>query len=185
MKRLAIYAFKDKDGIVDDYVFFFLKALKEKCEKVICVTDGKILSKYNSVFDDLNVNIYYTESFGSYLLSYQHGLKETSDCHELYDEIILCNNTLFGPVYPLDEMLLQMESKNVDFWSVARHLYRQQKLDGTYEDKVQEFIYPYFLSFNKKVFLSDSFISFSVLLMKNSNIIMGRSLLMIFIVLNF
>lgn len=160
MKRLAIYAFKDKDGIVDDYVFFFLKALKEKCEKVIFVTDGKILPKYNSYFDDLNVNIYYTESFGSYLLSYQHGLKETSDCYELYDEIILCNNTLFGPVYPLDEMLLQMESKNVDFWSVAKHLYKEQKLDGTYEDKVQEFIYPYFLSFNKKVFLSDCFISF-------------------------
>ena len=160
MKRLAIYAFKDKDGIVDDYVFFFLKALKEKCETIICVADGYVKPKYLSSFEGLNIKLVCCSSYGSYIKSYQLGLNEIGDKLGSFDELIFCNNTLFGPLYPIDDMLSQMACRNVDFWSVAKHLYKDFMHIDSREDEILTTIYPYFVSFTKKVFLSDCFCSF-------------------------
>ena len=40
--RLAVYCFYDKDGIVDDYVIFFLRNLRQSVAKICCVVNGEL-----------------------------------------------------------------------------------------------------------------------------------------------
>ena len=35
MKRICVFAHWDKDNTIDDYVVYYLNALKEICEKII------------------------------------------------------------------------------------------------------------------------------------------------------
>lgn len=41
MNRIGIYFFYDKDGIVDDYVPYFLEKLKPFCRRLVVVASGK------------------------------------------------------------------------------------------------------------------------------------------------
>ena len=40
--RLALYCFYDRDGIVDDYVIYFLRELRKTVSKICCVVNGKL-----------------------------------------------------------------------------------------------------------------------------------------------
>ena len=42
MKRLCIYFFYDKDGIVDDYVPVYLQAMQEFFSEICVVVNGKL-----------------------------------------------------------------------------------------------------------------------------------------------
>ena len=42
MKRLCIYFFYDKDGIVDDYVVYFLKKIRNFCDELCIVSNSHI-----------------------------------------------------------------------------------------------------------------------------------------------
>lgn len=60
-KRLAIYFFYDKDGIVDRYIQYFLKDLRDNLDYLLIVSNGKlnsegkiILEKYGEVLEREN-----------------------------------------------------------------------------------------------------------------------------------
>lgn len=39
-----------------------------------------------------------------------------------YDELVLLNDTFFGPFYPWQKVFCQMKKSNCDFWGLSRHL---------------------------------------------------------------
>ena len=45
IKRLGIYFFYDADGIVDDYVYYYLESLRPFCQELCAVINGKILEE--------------------------------------------------------------------------------------------------------------------------------------------
>jgi len=48
-------------------------------------------------------------------------LISTSDIISEYDELILFNDTVFGPLYPLDDMFSKMAGDDCDLWRVTKH----------------------------------------------------------------
>ena len=40
--RLAVYCFYDRDGVVDDYVVYFLRELRKNVSRICCVVNGKL-----------------------------------------------------------------------------------------------------------------------------------------------
>ena len=161
MKRVAIYAFYDKNGIVDDYVFYFLKALKEQCSKIICVVNGFIEDKYKSSFSESEIELVIRENLGFDAFAYKKGIEILSSELLNYDELIICNNSFFGPIYPLTEMFCKMESKGLDFWGVTKQPRYDFRIHECQEfDYVNEHIQSYFVAFSKKLFLSEQFKSF-------------------------
>ena len=53
MKRVVIFAHYDKDNIVDDYVIYYLKALKEVASEIIFVSCNPILNNMTNTILDL------------------------------------------------------------------------------------------------------------------------------------
>ena len=98
MKRLALFAGYDKDGIIDDYVVYYLRELS-KVADIIYVADCampkaeldkiypytiKAMAQYHGEYD-----------FGSYKRAYLYAKK-----HKIldnYDCLILCNDSVYGP----------------------------------------------------------------------------------------
>lgn len=122
MKRLGIYFFYDKDGIVDDYIPYMLKNLRPFCEEVCFVSNGKINQGKKGIEPFIDVCLE-RENKGFDVGAYKEALFHYGwDKLAEYDEVIMMNYTLFGPVYPFDEMFEKMDAqKDLDFWGITKH----------------------------------------------------------------
>lgn len=152
MKRMLVYFFWDKDGVVDDYVTYCLNSFKPFCSKILVVVNGHIndagFSKISSIADELLIRENKELDVGAYKYAFEQiGWENLS----LYDEVIVTNFTLFGPVYPLEQMFSKMDSQSCDFWGLVN--YPVKKLGITVKNHLQSC----FVSYRKKLLSSPDF----------------------------
>ena len=74
MKRVAIYFFYDKDGIVDGYVDYFLEDLKKNLDRLIVVCNGKLTSEGRKKFSKYTSEIIVRENKGFDVWAYKEGI---------------------------------------------------------------------------------------------------------------
>ena len=56
------------------------------------------------------------------MLAYKEGLERIDyNSQDLYDEVLLVNQTCYGPVFPFSELFGEMEKRDCDFWGVSAH----------------------------------------------------------------
>ncbi|MBS7577281.1 MULTISPECIES: rhamnan synthesis F family protein [unclassified Enterococcus] len=120
MKRIAIYFFYDSAGTVHDYVDYFLTDLSKNTQKIITVVNGSLdeankkkLLKFGEVIE--------RENHGLDVGAYQEGIRKLGSDLKSYDELILLNNTIMGPLYPFKETFDKMDqNKEIDFWGLTK-----------------------------------------------------------------
>ncbi len=120
IKRYAVYVFYDKNGKADRYCDVFLNGLKKEVDFLQVVVNGDIdkdsYNRLGAIADDILVR----PNEGYDVTAYKTGiLKPGFDKLVGYDEVIICNDTLYGPLYPLSEMFEKMNSTDVDFWGLT------------------------------------------------------------------
>lgn len=159
MRRCCICVFWDKNGIVRDYVTYYIKGLQEVCEKVYFAVNGEISEDGRKKLEELGAEIFVRENkgldFGAWKTSVEKiGYEELSK----YDELILTNTTCYGPIYPLSEMFDEMEKRDCDFWGITKHPATDNyMIPDDEKTKIIEHIQSYFTVFNKKIVLSEAF----------------------------
>lgn len=146
MKRLAIFAFYNGKGLINDYVVTYLKYLKEVSDSIIFVADNepnvKELSKIYPLVSHIESYHHGEYDFGSYKIGFKYA-KEHCLLDDV-DEIILCNDSCFC-VDSLKQAFDKMSTKPCDFWSMTA--------SNEYEPHLQSF----FLVVKKKLFNSEVF----------------------------
>lgn len=160
MKRIAIYNFYNKRGVVEDYVRYFLKAMSEFCEYICVVVNGSVNLEGEKSLSELSSALYIRENKGFDSWAHKYAIGKIG-CDEIqkYDELIICNSTFYGPVYPLHELFDEMESRKADFWGISRYPYSEIKdvSDPGKIYKIPSHIQSYFVAFRKKVLQSPAF----------------------------
>lgn len=158
-KRLLIFFFYDKDGIIDKYVTYMLSDMKKNVEKIIFVSNGKIESKSRSEISSLADEVIERENKGLDVWAYKEALESVgwSDLKG-YDEVILMNSTIMGPVYPFKEMFDHMDAQDVDFWGITK--FHKVPFDPFGLIKcgyIPEHIQSHFIAVRKSVLCSENF----------------------------
>lgn len=155
MKRLMIYFFFDKDGIVDAYVPYFLNKFKPYCEEICTVVNGSItdaskrkLKGYSSVVLERE-NIGFDSGAFKQAIEY-YGFEKLKE----YDELIVANFTMFGPIFSPKEIFDKMENSKCDFWGITKAPATNTVFANT---KVNEHIQSNFLVYRKKLLSSNDF----------------------------
>lgn len=120
MKRLGIFVFFDKNGFLDDYKVYFLKELKKNVERLEIVINGIITDSGLKILQEFgNVTIRSNEGFD--ITAYKENIARLGQENiEQYDELVLCNDTVFGPLYPFQEVFDEMASREADFWGLTK-----------------------------------------------------------------
>lgn len=146
MKRLAIFAFYNGKGLINDYVVTYLEYLKEVSDSIIFVADNepniKELSKIYPLVSHIESYHHGEYDFGSYKIGFNYA-KEHYLLDDV-DEIILCNDSCFC-VDSLKPAFDKMDTKSCDFWSMTA--------SNEYELHLQSF----FLVVKKNLFSSELF----------------------------
>jgi Lipopolysaccharide biosynthesis protein len=120
IKRLAIYFFYDKDGIVDDYIPYMLTDLKKNVSQILVVCNGNLTPESREKLEKYTSNILVRENKGFDVWAYKEGMELYGwDGLAQFDEVILMNFTIMGPVYPFKEMFDDMDKRDIDFWGIT------------------------------------------------------------------
>jgi lipopolysaccharide biosynthesis protein len=121
-KRLGIFFFYDKDGIVDDYVSYFLNDLKLSLDDLLVVCNGVLTPEGREKFKKITDKILVRENKGFDVWAYKEGMEYFGwDALSNYDEVVLLNFTMYGPLYPFKNMFEDMNKKDLDFWGITVH----------------------------------------------------------------
>ncbi len=160
MKRLAFYVFWDKDGIVYDHVTDYLCGLKEVAQNVVLIANGLLSEDSRKKLERMGVDFLVRENRGIDFAAWKAAL-DRQGWNEVvkYDELILCNCTCYGPVYPFSEMFSVMEKRDCDFWGLNRQPDLPDKLIGPEEGSfpLKGHIQSYFYVFKKTALISECF----------------------------
>ena len=119
MKRAGIYFFFDKDGIVDQYVPFFISELHKVVDYIVVVINGKLTATGREVLVESADDLCVRENRGFDAWAYKEAIEYIGweDLHK-FDELVLANCTTFGPLFPFQETFEKMEADPCDFWGM-------------------------------------------------------------------
>lgn len=120
IKRVGIFFFYDKDGIVDDYITVLLNALNPHFERIVVVANGVLSVQGRKKLSSITTEIVVRENKGFDSWAYKAGHEYIGwDNLANYDELIMFNFTIMGPVNSFDEMFKTMDSRDLDFWGIT------------------------------------------------------------------
>ena len=126
MKRLALFAHYDPRAQVKRYVVHHLQALREVCDETWFVSTASLPEQELAKVRPICERAWTRENVGYDFGSWSDALDRVTLTD--WDELVLTNSSVFGPLWPLREAFERMSTKGVDFWgmtdsgSVAWHI---------------------------------------------------------------
>lgn len=119
IKRLGICVFYDNEGIVDEYVCYFLQELRPFLNELCIIINGEIKEEDFQKLGKYANKIIQRKNEGLDAYAYKEGLLSYGwENLKFFDEIIMCNTTCFAPIFPFEEMFNKIENKTCDFWGL-------------------------------------------------------------------
>lgn len=122
-KRAAIVSCYFSDGIIPETLLILLRGLREITDIIVLIGDCPVypteLEKLDEIVCYAKFQRHYQYDFGSY----KEGLKYLRssgllDSNEI-NELIMLNDSCYGPIYPFSEAFQRMESEPCDFWGMV------------------------------------------------------------------
>ena len=158
MKRLVIYFHYDPAGCIDTACRIAVQAV-QKYGRVVFVTNGTLAPADRVWVRQSGAGRIERENIGFDVGAYREALL-TLGREKLaeYEEIVLMNYTLAGPVCSLAAMFTAMDARpELDFWGLTRHYAMQSRRFG---GAVPEHLQSHFIAVRPRLFNSDDFWSY-------------------------
>ena len=158
-KRLAIYFIYDGEGKVDDYIPYMLEDLTQNVDDLFVVINGQLQEEEKDKLYKYTDRILERENVGMDVWAYKESIETLGwETLESYDEIVMMNYTIMGPVYPLREAFDTMAVKDLDFWGLTKFHKTDFDPFGTMpEGYIPEHIQSHFIVVRKSMVKSESF----------------------------
>ena len=160
-KRAGICVFSDRDGNADKSSLYLLCEMKKNLDKLIVIVNGRLSGPSYAKLREISDKLFIKHEKDSDSLSWRFGILKAFGMEELpkYDSLVLFTNRLFGPVFPLDKVLSEMDEKRRDIWGLsAVGLYREK---GVFTDRFRGgYIDPDFLVINSSMMREKFFADF-------------------------
>ena len=142
VKRLCLFAGYSSKSVIEDYVVYYIKELSKYADIYYCA-DCELsqieLQKITPYTKYTIAQRHKKYDFGSWgiLFSKIDNLKK-------YDEILLVNDSCFGPLFSLDTIFAKMQDSQVSAWSICGN----------------KFMMSFFIILKQDIFLSSWFKNF-------------------------
>ncbi|UIN29875.1 rhamnan synthesis F family protein [Microbacterium binotii] len=121
-KRLLIYVVYDRRGDVEDYIPYALSKLRAHCDRIFVVVNGALTDQGRAVLEPVADDILVRPNRGFDIWGYKDGLDAVGAGIEEYDEVVLANDTWFGPVRPFEPVFERMDAQKLHFWGMTDHV---------------------------------------------------------------
>ena len=141
MKRVVCYAHFDGKGQVRPFVLHALQMIRPWCADLVFVSNSPLTDQALLASSATHVIVNNNTGYDFYM--WKLGL-ESVDL-SLYDEVILMNSSVFGPLFAMEPVFSAMAAVACDFWGITECF------------QMQPHIQSYFLVFRKAMVRSEAF----------------------------
>lgn len=157
--RALIFFFYDAYGIVDDYVIYNLRGFRPYVRTMVFVCNGKLTEESRNKLIPWVDKIIVRENKGFDGWAYKTGIDDIGwAALSEYDELIMTNHTVMGPVDSYQDMFDQMDGRELDFWGVTKNYSIDYDFTGTFEDgHIPEHIQSHFIAVRRSLFDKECF----------------------------
>ena len=143
MVRTCIFSYFDINGKIDLNTIYLLKELKQITDNLIFVVNGDVqIEKVQTIVD----YVFIRENKGLDAGAYKATMKKYNFIIEGSNELILCNNTFFGPFIPMYDILSNMYLSDCDGYGLI-----------PWKIGIEDYIQSYFLIFKESIFKNEIF----------------------------
>ncbi|KDA06606.1 hypothetical protein DC31_09545 [Microbacterium sp. CH12i] len=157
--RLLIYVVYDRRGDVEDYVPYALTDLRRFCDRILVVSNGPLTVNGRRRLEEVADEVVERENSGFDIWGYKHGIDHVGEDIARFDEVILANDTWFGPVRPFDPVFERMDRQELHFWGMTDHL-RVEPNPFTRRDYLAYHLQSYWLVARKELVASREWIDY-------------------------
>ena len=156
-KRLALFVFFEKNGIVREYVLYYLKALKEVAQDIFFIANGELQQAGRQRVEALGCQVFQRENTGYDFAAWQSIIVPQGEkIVREYDELILCNSSCYGPIWPFKQCFDKIEAADCDFWGMTLHdEVNYLFIPGNRNSRILEHLQSYFLVIRSSVLKSE------------------------------
>lgn len=144
--RAAIVSCYFSGGTIPETLMILLRGIREVADNIILIGDCPIfpaeLGKLDGLVFHAEFHRHYQYDFGSYKKGLEFVRKTGLLKDGSTDELLMLNDSCFGPVYPFSEAFQNMAKEPCDFWGMT----------GFRGEEYDHHLCSYFLAFRKPVF---------------------------------
>jgi rhamnosyltransferase len=154
-RRVLFYLYYDPRGMVDDYVVYKLERLRAFADHLFVVVNGDLTDEGRARLEPLADTVWQRPNVGFDVWGYKEALAEFGrDRLAEYDELLLMNNTWFGPVNPFEPVFERMDAQPLDFWGMTEHG-AQEPNPFTWKGVLHSHIQSHWIAVRRSMFLSE------------------------------
>ena len=154
LKRMGLFKFHDRDGIVDCYVEFLLDDVAKSLSDLIIICNGSVKDSQVKKLKRYTDRVIIRDDKGLDAGAFKAAICEHVSHEELmlYDEIVFFNDEFYGPFYSFKHVFDEMSSRTVDFWGITGN---RANRTGQYD-----YVQTYFYAMRKSLVKSEAFKTF-------------------------
>ena len=106
LKRLGLFLYFDSDGVGDEYIEYLLKDINPELSHLCVIVNGKLNSKGEKIFKKYTDDIFFRSNLGFDAGAWKDAMIDHLGFDKVseFDEVILFNDSFFGPIYPFKIM---------------------------------------------------------------------------------
>lgn len=151
-KRLGIFQFYDKDGVVGRYIGVYLESMLPYLEELVIVCNGKLSDEGRKSLEKYTGQIYVRDDIGSDGGAHQDIILNILglDYIREFEELLLFNDTLYAPIGSWQPVFEKMDKTKADFWGLTQERFRW----------APPYVQSYFLVFRGNILCSEDFAFF-------------------------
>jgi len=160
--RLTIFVHYQPDNTISSQDIKMVLHLSKLSSEFIFVSNSKLPPEETRKIEPFVSKVIIRENKGYDFGAWRDALLQFGfNNPEEYEQLVLVNNSVFGPIYDFIDVFAEMEKRSLDFWGITVHpeMHGDLYLE---KDIVSEHIQSYFMVFEKQVFCSDVFKEFWV-----------------------
>ncbi len=149
--KLGVFQMYDKDGIVEDYITFLLDDLIGNLSELVIVVCGDLRPNEKNKLLKYTDRLFFRENEGYDVYAFKETILNYIGLEGLlkYEEVVLLNDTFYGPFYPFYKMFDEMDKEtDIDFWGITKQ---------AQTNEFSEHIQSYFLVVREKMLHSKDF----------------------------
>jgi len=152
-KRIGLFVSFDKSGEVGEYIFYLLKDIYNSIERLVFIRNGKLNNEGRRQLSQVTSEIIIRDNIGYDAAAWKFALTSYIGWDNIckYDELILFNDSFYGPFFTFKSIFSEMDKRHIDFWGITKY----GKNNTNYEIPLH--IQTYFITIRKKMFSSDAF----------------------------
>ena len=158
-RRLVVYVVFDRRGDVDDYIPLALAGLREHASRVLVVVNGKLTDQGRAALEPVSDEILVRDNAGFDIWAHKAALDHVGEGLAEFDEVLLTNDTWFGPVRPYGPVFDRMGERAVHFWGMTDHA-REEPNPFTGKGVLPYHLQSFWIAVRREMFLSDEWESY-------------------------